>query len=207
MHDISLSPFIVPLLECFSLCVVKHFSNARYSRRRTYVLLRTSMAYTALQCIVWLPSLQPRHTRVSARPLALSQPRTPHDPSLHRSHPPLPPRLEENEVHQLLRVRFRCSRFMMTISPARENTQAMSAMAINSWGIEAFACVWAGGTCLVAGAGHVAAGGPPDRQADRGHQPASAAMAHACRGLGHRPFGPGQIMPGLKRPSLRRCGR
>ena len=59
---------------------------------------------------------------------------------------------------------------MMTISPARENTQAMSAMAINSWGIEAFACVWAGGTCLVAGAGHVAAGGPSDRQAVRARQ-------------------------------------
>ena len=29
----------------------------------------------------------------------------------------------------------------------------------------------------MAGTGHVAVGGPPDRQADRGHQPASAAMA------------------------------
>ena len=50
----------------------------------------------------------------------------------------------------------------------------------------------------MAGAGHVAVGGPSDRQAVRGHQPASAAMAHARQGLGHRPFGPGQIMPGLK---------
>ena len=32
----------------------------------------------------------------------------------------------------------------------------MSAMAINSRGIEAFAWVWGGGTCLMDGAGHVA---------------------------------------------------
>ena len=96
---------------------------------------------------------------------------------------------------------------MITISPARENTQAMSAMAINSRGIEAFAWVWGGGTCLRAGAGHVAVGDPPDRQAVRGHQPASVAMAHARHGLGHRPFGPGHFLPGLKRPSLRHRGR
>ena len=54
----------------------------------------------------------------------------------------------------------------MSMCPARENTQAVSGMAINSRGIEAFAWVWGGGTCLMAGAGHVAAGGPTDRQAD-----------------------------------------
>ena len=59
----------------------------------------------------------------------------------------------------------------------------------------------------MAGAGHVAVGGPSDRQADRGHQPASAAMAHACRGLGHRPFEPAQIMSRPKRLSLRHRGR
>ena len=163
--------------------------------------------HTALYSTCQARSLQPRHTQASARQLALSQPRTPHDPSLHRSHPPLPPRLEENEVHQLLRVRFRCSRFMMTISPAREITQAMSAMAINSWGIEAFACVWAGGTCLVAGAGHVAAGGPSDRQADRGHHPARGEVAPARHGLRDRLSEPVQIM---RRPDSRlcvRCGR
>ena len=110
-------------------------------------------------------------------------------------------------VHQRLRLRFERPRSLMSMCPARENTQAMSAMAINSRGIEAFAWVWCGGACLMAGAGHVAAGGPTDRQAVRGHQPASAAMAHARQGLGHRPFGPGQILPGLKRLCLRRGGR
>ena len=59
----------------------------------------------------------------------------------------------------------------------------------------------------MAGAGHVAAGGPTDRQADRGHQPARGAVAPARHGLGHRPFGPGQIMRRPRRLSLRRCGR
>ena len=59
----------------------------------------------------------------------------------------------------------------------------------------------------MAGAGHVAAGGPTDRQADRGHQPARGAVAPGRHGLGHRPFGPGQIMRRPRRLSLRRCGR
>ncbi|MDC0525721.1 hypothetical protein OAO87_01885, partial [bacterium] len=39
--------------------------------------------------------------------------------------------------------------------------------------LAAFAWVWGGGTSLMTGAGHMAVGGPPDRQADRGHHPAS----------------------------------
>ena len=128
VHDISLSPFIVPLLECFCICVVIHFSNARYSRRCTYVLLRTSMEYTGTTVPSQARSLQPRHTRVSARPLALAQPRTRHDPSLRRSHPPLPPRVEENEVHQLLRLRLWWLRLILSMCSAHENTQAMSVM-------------------------------------------------------------------------------
>ena len=87
-------------------------------------------------------------------------------------------------VHQRLRLRFERPRSLMSMCPARENTQAMSAMAINSRGIEAFAWVWCGGACLMAGAGHVAAGGPTDRQADREHQPARGAVAPARHGVG-----------------------
>ena len=83
----------------------------------------------------------------------------------------------------------------------------MSAMAINSRGIEAFACVWAGGTCLVAGAGHVAAGGPSDRQAVRARHPARGEVAPARHSLRDRLSEPVQIM---RRPDSRlcvRCGR
>ena len=78
----------------------KHaIQSTLYIRTSTYIHgVHSSTAHSQAR------SLQPRHTRVSARPLALAQPRTRHDPSLRRSHPPLPPRVEENEVHQLLRV-------------------------------------------------------------------------------------------------------
>ena len=107
------------------------------------------------------------------------------------------PRLQEIVVHQRLRLRLWWPRSMMSMCSARENTQAMSAMAINSRGIEAFAWVWGGGTCLMAGTSHVAAGSVPPRRRPPICHPASAAMAHSRHGLGHRPFGPGQILPGL----------
>ena len=174
---------------------------------RTSKAVRTSMEYTAVQPIARLA----RSSRAThACPLARSR-----SPSLAHAmtHPyAAHTRLSRLALKRMRSInsseyRFWCSRCMMSMCPARENTQAMSAMPINSRGIEAFACVWGGGADLMAGAGHVAVGGPSDRQAVRGHQPASAAMAHARQGLGHRPFGPGQILPGLKRPSLRRCGR
>ena len=96
---------------------------------------------------------------------------------------------------------------MMSMCSARENTQAMSGMAINSRGIEAFACVWGGGACLMAGAGHVAVGGPSDRQADREHQPVRGAVAPARHSLRDRLSEPVQIM---RRPDsclCVRCGR
>ena len=89
---------------------------------------------------------------------------------------------------------------------AREATQAVSGMRRGRQLAEAIAWVRGGGADLMAGAGHVAVGGPPDRQADRGNQPASSAMAHSRHGLGHRPFEPAQIMSRPKRLSLRhRC--
>ena len=96
---------------------------------------------------------------------------------------------------------------MMSMCSARENTQAMSGMAINSRGIEAIAWVRGGGADLMAGAGHVAAGSVPPRRRPPMCQPASSAMAHSRHGLGHRPFEPAQIMSRPKRLSLRHRGR
>ena len=95
----------------------------------------------------------------------------------------------------------------MSMCPARENTQAMSAMAINSRGIEVFAWVWGGGTCLMAGTGHVAAGGLSDREVARAPHPAVGEVAPARHGRGDRLSEPVQIM---RRPDSRlcvRCGR
>ena len=96
---------------------------------------------------------------------------------------------------------------MMTIYPARERTQTMSAMAINRRGIEAFACVWGGGMHLMAGTGHVAAGGLSDREVARAPHPAVGEVAPARHGRGDRLSEPVQIM---RRPDSRlcvRCGR
>ena len=98
------------------------------------------------------------------------------------------------------------------VSCARKHAASMSAMAINSRGIEAFAWVWGGGTCLMDGTGrHVAAadcrwpvrptGGPSSSS------PARGAVAPARRGLRDRLSEPVQIM---RRPDSRlcvRCGR
>ena len=59
----------------------------------------------------------------------------------------------------------------------------------------------------MAGTGHVAAGGPSDRQADRDHQPAIGEVAPARHSLRDRLSEPVQIM---RRPDSRlcvRCGR
>ena len=59
----------------------------------------------------------------------------------------------------------------------------------------------------MAGAGHVAVGGPSDRQADREHQPVRGAVAPARHSLRDRLSEPVQIM---RRPDsclCVRCGR
>ena len=95
---------------------------------------------------------------------------------------------------------------MLSIS-AREATQAVSGMRRGRQLAEAIAWVRGGGTDLMAGAGHVAAGSVPPRRRPPICQPACAAMAHARHGLGHRPFEPAQIMSRPKRLSLRHRGR
>ena len=93
---------------------------------------------------------------------------------------------------------------MMSIQSARETTQAVSGMAINRRGIEVFAWAWGGGTCLMAGAGHVTVGGPSDRQRPRAPHPARGEVAPARHGLRDRLSEPAQIM---RRPDSRLCVR
>ena len=145
----------------------------------------------------------PAHARTHSHVLAMLYPDA-------ASHAPLPPRLQEIVDHQRLGVPFRSSRSLMSMCAARENTQAMSAMAINNRGIEAFAWVWCGGACLMAGAGHVACrwpdrptGGPSSSSCAR----SGAAVAPARHGLRDRLSEPVQIM---RRPDsclCVRCGR
>ena len=207
VHDISLSPFIVPSLECFSLCVRSECENTRYSRRCTYVLLRTSMESTGTRVHSQARSLHRSHMRASPRPCSDAQSCTPHAPPRRRSHAPLPPRVHEILDHQRHRLRFRWSRSMMSSQSAREHTQAVSGMRRGRQLAEAIAWVRGGGADLMAGAGHVAAGSVPPRRRPRLCQPACSAMAHSRHGLGHRPFGPAQIMRRPRRLSLRHRGR
>ena len=127
-HDIPLSPFIVPSLECFCICILPECENTRYSRRCTYVLLRTSMESTGTTVHSQARSLHRSHMRASPRPRSDAYPCTPHGPSPRRSHAPLPPRLEEIVDHQRARLRLRCSRSMMNSQSARQTTQAVSGM-------------------------------------------------------------------------------
>ena len=98
---------------------------------------------------------------------------------------------------------------MLSMCPVRVHRKSERAMLRGRELAEVFEWVWGGGTDLMAGTSHVAAGSvPPRREAsDLSSCVACAAMAHSRHGLGHRPFGPGQILPGLKRLCLRRCGR
>ena len=109
------------------------------------------------------------------------------------------PRLQEIVVHQRLRLRLWWPRSMMSMCSARENTQAMSAMAINSRGIEAFACVRGGGACLMAGAGHVAVGRvalPTDRRTVAISLREERSLPRAIDGLGHRRLVRGKLCAG-----------
>ena len=83
----------------------------------------------------------------------------------------------------------------------------MSAMAINCRGIEAIAWDMGGGTDLMAGTGHVAAGSVPPRRRPPRWQPARQEVAPARHGLRDRLSEPVQNM---RRPDSRlcvRCGR
>ena len=96
---------------------------------------------------------------------------------------------------------------MMSMYSAREKTEAVSGMAINKRGIEVFAWVWGAGTHLMAGTGHVAAGGLSDRAVARAPHPAVGEVAPARHGRGDRLSEPVQIM---RRPDsclCVRCGR
>ena len=96
---------------------------------------------------------------------------------------------------------------MLFYRSLRPFAKSEGAIAVNKRGIEAFAWVWGGGTCLMAGTGHVAAGGLSDREVARAPHPAVGEVAPARHGRGDRLSEPVQIM---RRPDSRlcvRCGR
>ena len=93
------------------------------------------------------------------------------------------PRLQVQDDHQRLRLRLWWARLMLSMCPVRVQRKSEGAMLRGRELTEVFAWVWGGGTCLMAGAGHVAAGGPTDRQAARARHSARGEVAPARHGV------------------------
>ena len=119
----------------------------------------------------------------------------------------LRPRLEVHEDHQRVRARLWCSPIMLSIWSARRHAKSERAMAVSNWGLEVFRWVRGGGTDLMAGTGHVAAGFVAKRQRLRLSHPPRADMPPGRHGPHDRPFGPAQTCAGSDGRCLRRCGR